>query len=100
MSSMAETITNALAAVGPSTESRLRTIIEDFAGLSLSTEDRLGVLATVIASAATVHHAGHKNVYLEAVRIWSIEIAATLEVAPPRLDGTESAEAAIDEGAE
>lgn len=100
MSSMADTINDALAAIGGSTENSLRTIIADFGALSLSVEDRLSALATVIANAATVHHARHRRAYLEAVRIWSVEMASTLQSAPLRLNGMEPDGAAVDEGAE
>lgn len=100
MSSMADTINDALAAIGGSTESSLRTIIADFGALSLSVEDRLSVLATVIANAATVHHTGHTSAYLNAVRIWSVEIAGAVQPSPPRFDGMEPDEAAVDDAAE
>jgi hypothetical protein len=88
MSTLADTISNALAAVGPLAESRLRDIFTDFGGLSLGEEDRLSVLATAVATAAATHHARHKSVYLDAVRTWALEISAELQPAPLRLAGS------------
>lgn len=85
MSSLVQTINSALAAVGPATESRLRDILAEFGELSLGDEDRLSVLATVIATAAATYHVRHKSVYLDAVRTWSLEIAGQLEPEPLRL---------------
>lgn len=100
MSSMAETINSALAAIGPSTEGRLRAILTEFRGLTLSTDERLSVLATVIAHASAIHHGGHQRVYLDAVRIWSVEIGPALRPAPCRAEDDPADEAAIDNGAE
>lgn len=85
MSSLAETINSALRAVGPATEDRLRDIIADFDGLHLTDEERLAAVATTIAATACNHHQKHKSVYLDAVRTWSLEIAAELKPAPLRL---------------
>ncbi|HEX7966594.1 MAG TPA: hypothetical protein VF502_00130 [Stellaceae bacterium] len=99
MSSLVETINTALAAVGPATESRLRELLAEFGELNLGDEDRLSVLATVIASAAATHHLRHKAVYLDAVKTWALEIADQLEPAPLRLAGV-PAEGPVEEGAE
>jgi hypothetical protein len=88
MSSLIETIYSALAAIGPATESRMRDLMAEFGELNLVDEDRLAVLATVIAAAAATHHRRHKAIYLEAVRTWALEIAEALEPAPLRLCGT------------
>jgi hypothetical protein len=99
MSSLAETINNALLAVGPATEDRLRDVINDFDGMNLSGEERLAAIATSIASIAWSHHRKHKHVYLDAVKTWSLEIAAELQPPPLRLrrpiDATQ-----VEEGAE
>lgn len=99
MSTLADTISNALAAVGPATETRLRDIFAEFGGLSLGEEDRLTVLATTIATVAVTHHARHKSVYLEAVRTWALEISAELQPPPLRLAGSMIG-GPIEEGAE
>lgn len=99
MSSLVETINNALAAVGPATESHLRDLLASFGELGLGDEDRLSALATVIATAATTHHRRHKPVYLEAVKTWALEIAEELEPAPLRFSGMASG-ALAGEGAE
>jgi hypothetical protein len=87
MSSLAETISTALAAVGPALETRLRELLAEFGELNLGEEDRLSALATVIGATASTHHRRHKAVYLEAVRTWALEIAGTLEPEPMRLTG-------------
>jgi hypothetical protein len=85
MSSLADTISAALAAVGPATETRLRELLAEFGELGLGDEDRLSALATTIAAAASTHHHRHKPVYLDAVKTWALEIAGALEPAPSRL---------------
>src|SRR5216683_907973 len=85
MSSLVETINSALAAVGPTTEGRLRDLLAEFGELNLGDEDRLSALATAIAAAAATHHLRHKGTYLDAVKTWALEIAGQLEPAPLRL---------------
>ncbi len=99
MSSLAETINSALAAVGPATEGRLRDLIIEFGELNLLDEDRLSVLATAVAATAATHHLRHKDIYLEAVKTWSLEIAAELK-SPPRRLGNLAGRDVIDDGAE
>ncbi|HZB89915.1 MAG TPA: hypothetical protein VE397_00640 [Stellaceae bacterium] len=99
MSSLVETISTALAAVGPAMESRLRELLAEFGELNLDEEDRLSAVATVIATAASTHHRRHKAVYLEAVRTWALEIAGTLAPAPLRLPAMPVA-GPVEEGAE
>jgi hypothetical protein len=85
MSSLAETISSALRAVGPATEDRLRDIVADFDGLNLTDEERLSAVASTVAAAAATHHKRHKPVYIDAVRTWSLEIAQELKPSPLRL---------------
>src|SRR4051812_31435119 len=85
MSSLAETINNALLAAGPATEDRMRDVTTDFDGMNLSGEERLAAVATAVASIAWNHHRKHRHVYLDAVRTWALEIAAELQPAPLRL---------------
>jgi hypothetical protein len=99
MSSLAETINSALAAVGPATEVQMRELLSEFGELSLCDEDRLSALATVIAAAALTHHRRHMAVYLEAVKTWSLEIAEALAPAPMRFAGR-PAGGPVEEGAE
>lgn len=82
MSSLAETIENAFAAVGRETESRLRDVSTAFEALELEDEERVAALATSIAAIAHRHHRRHVPVYLEAVRSWSLEIADMLRPSP------------------
>src|SRR5579863_505406 len=99
MSSLVETINSALAAVGPTTESHLRDLMSEFGELNLCDEDRLSALATVIAAAASTHHARHKGIYLEAVKTWSLEIASELEPEPLRFSSIPMS-GPMEEGAE
>jgi hypothetical protein len=85
MNSLAETIDNALQAAGSVTETKLRDVIADFDGLNLIEEERLAAIATMVAATSCSRHARHKSIYLEAVRTWSLETAATLQPAPPGL---------------
>lgn len=85
MTSLAETIDTALAAVGPETEDQLRDVVSDFEALALADEERLAALATSIAAIAHQHHRRHVPVYLEAVRTWSLEIAALVKPAATEL---------------
>jgi hypothetical protein len=85
MSSLAETINNALLAAGPATEDRLRDVIADFDGMNLSAEERLAAVSTSVASVAWTHHRKHRHVYLDAVKTWALEIAAELQPPPLRL---------------
>lgn len=43
------------------------------------------MLATALAAMATRHHGRHKPTYLEAVRIWSLEISVDLAPPPVRI---------------
>lgn len=83
MSTLAQTIRDAMARLGPETETRLREIVAEFCALQLGEEDQLSALATSLATVAVLNHARHKAVYLEAVRTWSLEISG--EIAPPPL---------------
>jgi hypothetical protein len=85
MSSLAETISTALRRVGCDMEGRLHEIMADFQSLSLTDEERLVAVATTIATTARTHHHRHTSVYLDAVRTWSLEIAAELEPPPIRV---------------
>ena len=85
MTSLAETIDTALAAVGPETEGRLRDVVAGFEALTLADEERVSALATAVAAIAKGHHGRHVSVYLEAVRTWSLEISEMLQPAPAEL---------------
>ena len=81
MTSLAETIDTALAAVGRETEDRLRDLSAEFEALKLADEERVSALATAIAAIAVRYHKRHVSAYLDAVRTWSLEIAEMLQ--PP-----------------
>src|ERR671939_88471 len=99
MSSLAETINNALQAVGQATEDRLRDITADFDGANLTAEERLAAIATSVAANAILNHKRHKSIYLDAVKTWSLEIAEELQPRPIRLRRPVRAEN-VEEGAE
>jgi hypothetical protein len=85
MTTLAETISTALRAVGSATENRLRDIMADFEALNLTEEERLAALASTVAAIACTHHNRHRPIYLDAVRTWALEIAGELKPSPPRL---------------
>lgn len=85
MTSLAETIDTALAAVGPETEDLLRDVASDFEVLKLADEERVSALATAVAAIAVRYHRQHVSVYLDAVRTWSLEIAEMVQPAPTEL---------------
>jgi hypothetical protein len=87
MATLSETINSALQAVGTATESRLRDVIAEFDNMNISGEERLDAIATALAALAWTHHRRHKQVYLEAVKAWSLEIAGELQPYPLRLRG-------------
>ncbi len=99
MSTLADTIRNALIAAGPATAGRLHDLVAELDGLNLTQEDRLAVLATAIGAAAAIHHARHKAVYLEAVQTWALEISVGLVPPPVRLSRL-AGDGPIEEGAE
>jgi hypothetical protein len=84
MSTLAETINDAMARLGPAARDRVREILDDVCRLHLGAEDRLSLLATALAAVAAIHHRRHKPVYLEAVRTWSLEISVGLAPPPVR----------------
>ncbi len=99
MSSLAETISDAMMRLGPATQDRLREIFSELGSLSLGEEDRLSVVATALAAVATLYHSRHKPIYLEAVRTWALEISVGL--APPLVRLTRlSANRPIEEAAD
>jgi len=85
MTSLAETIDTALAAVGRETEDRLRDLSAEFEALKLADEERVSALATAIAAIAVQYHKRHVSAYLDAVRTWALEIAEMLQPAPTEL---------------
>jgi hypothetical protein len=99
MSTLAETIHDAMMRLGPATQDRMRDILVELGGLVLGEEDRLAVLATALATMAATHHARHQSVYLEAVRTWSLEISVGLSP-PPARRTFHAPEGAVEEGAE
>lgn len=99
MSTLAETIRDALMRLGRDSEARLREIEAEFCLLDLSDEDQLSVLATAVAAVAATHHARHAPVYLDAVRTWSLEVSDVLAPPPARITAR-SRRRRIEEGAE
>jgi hypothetical protein len=98
MNSLVETIGDALTRLGPATEGRLNDVMTEMIGLGLGEEDQLSALATAVAAVTAIHHGRHRQVYLEAVRVWSLEISAQIGPPPSRRDGAGGGP--VDEGAE
>jgi hypothetical protein len=99
MSTLLETIGDTMMRLGPGTRDRMRDIVAELAGLNLGAEDRLSVLATALAAVASLHHAPHMPVYIEAVRAWSLEISVGLAPSPLRLSSL-SGDGPVEDGAE
>jgi hypothetical protein len=99
MTSLAQTIDEAMLRLGPAVQDGLREIAAELYGLNLDVEDRLAALATALAACALIHHRRHKAVYLAAVRTWSLEISVGLAPPPLRLSRI-AGEGPVDEGAE
>jgi hypothetical protein len=82
MSSLADTISQSMARLGPATKDQVHDIFAELIDLNLAPADRLSVLATSLAALASTYHARHIEVYFEAVRTWSLEISGGLTPAP------------------
>jgi len=85
--------------LGPATQDRVGVIVAELVALNLGEEDRLAVLATAVAAVASTHHARHKQVYLEAVRTWALEISASV-ASPPVGFAATADDGMVEEGAE
>jgi hypothetical protein len=85
MATLAETISSALRAVGRATESYLCDVVAEFDEINLSGEERLDAIATALAALAWTHHRRHRQVYLDAVKTWALEIASERQPEPLRL---------------
>jgi hypothetical protein len=85
MTDLPPLLTEALAAIGPSTEARMGDLIRDFASFPLSEEDRLSVLAGAVATIATTRYRRHRPIFIAALRSWALEISIGLAPPPPRI---------------
>jgi hypothetical protein len=83
MSDLPPLLTDALAAIGPETEARMDNLIDDFAALPLSEEDRLSALAGAVATIATTRYLRHRPIFIAALRSWALEIAIGLAPSRP-----------------
>jgi hypothetical protein len=99
MRRLTETISEAFTRLGPATQDRVGDIVAELIALKLGAEDRLAVLATAVAAVAATHHARHKQVYLEAVLTWALEISATFAPSPVRFSAF-AADGVVEDGAE
>jgi hypothetical protein len=98
MNTLRQTIDDAIARLGPTVEDRLDEIAAELGELALGEEDQLSAVATALAAVAATHHRGHKPVYLEAVRVWALEISTQFRHA---MDWTSpDFEGPVEEGAE
>jgi hypothetical protein len=85
MTDLPPLLIEALKAIGPETEARMRDLISDFAALPLSEEDRLSALAGVVATIATTRYRHHRPIFIAALRGWALEISIALSPVPPRI---------------
>jgi len=76
MYSLVETIRGALTAVGPGAEERVQRLIGEFDAVYLSGEEKLAAVATAIAATAWTHHLRYRQVYVDAVKTWALEISS------------------------
>jgi hypothetical protein len=85
MTSLAETIDRTLANIGTDPRDLLLDTLDGFESLGLPDEERLSAIATAIGNSAVTHHARHARIYLDAIQVWALEIAAELLPPPARL---------------
>jgi hypothetical protein len=85
MSSLIETIDRTLTNIGREPRDVLIETIESFNAMDLSDEEEICALATALASCAMTSHRRHVGKYLEAVRVWALELAEEASPEPPRL---------------
>jgi hypothetical protein len=98
MSNLRETIDDAIARLGPAVADRLDEIAAELDELALDEEDRLSAVATALAAVTATHHRSHQPVYLEAVRVWALEISTQFRQASAW--ASSGIEGPIEEGAE
>jgi len=85
MSSLMETIDRTLINIGREPRDLLLETIEAFDVMELTDEEQICAIASALASSARSSHRRHMAKYLEAVRVWSLELASSALPAPPRL---------------
>ena len=86
MRTLVETIDRALSNIGREPRDLLFEIILAFDNLGLSDEEEICAIATAIASNAAGTHRRHVSRYLDAIKVWAIEMAVDAASPPPRVD--------------
>jgi hypothetical protein len=92
MGSLNETIDQTLTNIGREPRDLLLETLESFWHLELSDEEQVCSIAGALASCAMASHNRHVAKYLEAIRVWAVELAAATLPGPPRLRRPSSAE--------
>jgi hypothetical protein len=85
MGSLLETIDRTLTNIGREPRDLLIETIDAFSTLELSDEEQVCAIASALASCALSSHRRHVAKYLEAVRVWALELAGEVSPAPPKL---------------
>ncbi len=96
MSSLVETIDRTLTNIGREPRDLLIDTISSFDNLELSDEEQICAIASALAACAVSSHRRHVGKYLEAVRVWALELSAAILPPPPRLRSLPVARRAAD----
>jgi hypothetical protein len=85
MRSLVETIDITLSNIGREPRDLLFETIVAFDNLGLTDEEEICAIASALASNATGTHRRHVARYLDAIKVWAIEMAIDAAPAPPRV---------------
>ncbi|MEA2756481.1 MAG: hypothetical protein QOJ54_2770 [Aliidongia sp.] len=85
MRSLAETIDQTLSNIGREPCDLLFETIVAFDNLGLSDEEEICAIASALASNAAGPHRRHVARYIEAIKVWAVEMAVDAASPPPRL---------------
>jgi hypothetical protein len=85
MRTLVETIDRTLLNIGREPRDRLFETILAFDNLGLSDEEEICAIASAIASNAAGMHRRHVARYLDAIKVWAVEMAVDAASPPPRL---------------
>ena len=85
MRSLVETIDKTLSNIGRTPRDLLFETIMAFDNLELSDEEEICAIASAIAANAAGRYRRHTDRYLDAVKIWAVEMSVAAASPPPRL---------------
>jgi|HubBroStandDraft_1064217.scaffolds.fasta_scaffold00043_39 hypothetical protein len=85
MRSLVETIDRTLSNIGREPRDLLFETIVAFDNLGLSDEEEICAIASALASNAAGTHRRHVARYLDAIKVWAIEMASAAAPPPPRV---------------